>query len=53
MKIPVQTGPKAPFKVMIKPRTQAHADLILRECKGVADELARLDLEGKKGVKAI
>jgi hypothetical protein len=49
MRIPMQTGTQAPFKVTIKPRSEAHADLILRECKSVADELARLELDGGKG----
>jgi hypothetical protein len=43
MRIPMQTGPNPPFKVTIKPRSEAHAELIRRECKVVADELARIE----------
>lgn len=45
----MQTGPKGPFKVIIKPRSPAHAELIRRECKEVADELESL---GKSGIKS-
>lgn len=48
MTIPMQTGNKAPFKTTIRPRSQAHADLIRRECKAVADELEKINLAGKK-----
>jgi len=34
------TGGKPPFKAILKPRSAAHAELIRRECKAVADELA-------------
>jgi hypothetical protein len=44
----VQTGPMGPFKVIIKPRSAAHAELIRRGCKDVADELVSLG----HGVKA-
>jgi hypothetical protein len=44
----MQTGHKSPFKTTIRPRSQAHADLILRECKAVADELEKINLDGKK-----
>jgi len=33
MSIPQITGGKAPFPVIIKPRSKAHEELILRECK--------------------
>jgi hypothetical protein len=46
MFIPMQTGNKPPFKVTIKPRSQAHADLIRRECREVAEELERLVVDG-------
>jgi hypothetical protein len=52
MRIPNQTGGHPPFKVIIKPRSQAHADLIRRECKGVADELAKIELAGRGELKA-
>jgi len=42
MNIPAQTGNKPPFKVIIKPRSDAHAELIRRECKVIADDLAAL-----------
>lgn len=42
LRIPMQVGNTAPFKVTIKPRSEAHAALIRRECKGVADELANI-----------
>jgi hypothetical protein len=45
----MQTGTEAPFKVTIKPRSQAYADLILQECNSVADELAQLEFDGGKG----
>jgi hypothetical protein len=40
----MQTGSKTPFRVTIKPRSEAHAELIRRECKEVADDLARIEL---------
>jgi hypothetical protein len=43
MKIPNQTGETPPFKVIIKPRSPAHADLIRGECAGVAAELEKMD----------
>jgi hypothetical protein len=43
----VQTGPKGPFKVIIKPRSDAHAELIRRECKDIADELVSLGKQGE------
>ena len=43
----MQTGPNGPFKVVIKPRSAAHAELIRRECKDVADELVNLSRHGK------
>jgi hypothetical protein len=40
----MQTGEEAPFKVTIKPRSPAHAELIRRECKSVADDLESIAL---------
>ena len=37
------TGGNPPFKAILKPRSAAHAELIRRECKGVAEELAGLE----------
>ena len=37
------TGGKPPFAAKIKPRSAAHAELVRRECKGVADELSRIE----------
>jgi len=52
MRIPVQVGDKAPFKVKITPRSVAHADLIRRECNDVAEELARIQLGPDRYLKA-
>jgi hypothetical protein len=41
----MQTGDEAPFKVTIKPRSAAHAELIRRECKSVADDLESIALD--------
>jgi len=38
----MQVGNAAPYKVTIKPRSEAHAALIRRECKGVADDLSNI-----------
>ena len=45
LRIPMQVGDTAPFKVTIKPRSEAHAALIKRDCKGVADELSKIARE--------
>lgn len=51
MRIPTQIHGHAPFKVIIKPRSAAHAELIRRECKAVADELKMLESDGKLTAK--
>jgi hypothetical protein len=52
MHIPNQTGEHTPFKVIIKPRSQAHADLIRKECKATADELAAIEAAAATPLKA-
>ena len=51
LRIPMQVGNAAPFKVTIKPRSEAHAELIRRECKSVAEELSSIALD-KEYLKA-
>jgi len=43
MHIPQQTHGAAPFRVKITPRSEAHAALIRRECKAIADELTLIN----------
>lgn len=42
MHIPSQVHEDGPFKVIIKPRSEAHAELIRRECRAVAEELEKI-----------
>ena len=53
MRIPVQVGDGAPFKVRIQPRSAAHAALIRRDCKDVSDELAKIQLGPNRYLKAV
>jgi hypothetical protein len=43
MRIPNRTGDTSAFKAIIKLRSPVHADLTLRECAGVAEELEKMD----------
>ena len=47
LRIPMQVGNAPPFKVTIKPRSEAHAALIERECKFAADELSNIAQDQK------
>jgi hypothetical protein len=41
MNIPPQTKGLPPYKIIIKPRSEAHRQLVLRECKAANDDLHR------------